>query len=194
VGIGKSNSSAYTLDVSGNANFSGNVFGPTGIFNNVTVNQNETIGGTLQVTNTSTLRGNVGIGKDPTSNYALDISGNVNVVYGTVTAPTFNSTSDYRIKEHIESLSLIYATDTLNPVSYYNKQLGKQDIGLIAHEVQEIFPMLVQGEKDGEQMQSINYLGLIPILIKEIQELKKEVNVLKREVSELKEKGFNNIK
>jgi hypothetical protein len=69
--------------------------------------------------------------------------------------------------------------DSLKPVTYFNKKTEKQDIGLIAHEVQEKYPCLVNGEKDGEDYQSINYAGLIPILIKEIQDLKKEIKSLK---------------
>jgi hypothetical protein len=56
--------------------------------------------------------------------------------------------------------------------------LNKEDLGFIAHEVQEIFPYLVNGEKDDEQKQSINYIGLIAVLVKELQELKKTVNEL----------------
>ena len=67
--------------------------------------------------------------------------------------------------------------DNLNPVTYLNKKSDKQDIGLIAHELQEIFPELVNGVKDGEQLQSVNYIGLIPILIKEIQDIKKKLNM-----------------
>jgi hypothetical protein len=37
---------------------------------------------------------------------------------------------------------------------------------------------LVNGEKDGEATQSLNYMGLIGILTKEIQELKKRVKEL----------------
>jgi regulator of replication initiation timing len=47
--------------------------------------------------------------------------------------------------------------------------------------VQEIFPSLVEGEKDGEKMQSLNYTGLIAVLVKEVQLLKKTVEVLKEE-------------
>jgi len=36
----------------------------------------------------------------------------------------------------------------------------------------------VSGEKDGEEMQSLNYIGLIGVLVKEIQELKKRVHIL----------------
>jgi hypothetical protein len=51
-------------------------------------------------------------------------------------------------------------------------------MGFIAHELQEQYPFLVTGEKDGTQNQSVNYTGLIPILIKEIQELKERVKTL----------------
>jgi hypothetical protein len=39
---------------------------------------------------------------------------------------------------------------------------------------------LVNGEKDGKNYQSLNYIGIIPILVKEIQELKTEVQNLKQ--------------
>ena len=61
----------------------------------------------------------------------------------------------------------------LKPVCYHNLKTGLFDFGLIAHEVQEIFPSLVNGNKDDEkQLQTVNYVSLIPILIAEIQELK----------------------
>ena len=96
----------------------------------------------------------------------------------TITAATFNATSDYRIKENIETLDLnIYKTDNLRPVSYLNKLNNKYSLGLIAHELQEHYSFLVDGDKDGERTQSVDYIGLIAILIKEIQELK---SVLKK--------------
>jgi hypothetical protein len=73
-----------------------------------------------------------------------------------------------------------FKIDQLNPVTYTNKLSGKQDTGFIAHEVQEIFPHLVTGEKDGEQTQTLNYQGLIAILTREIQELKKRVEILEK--------------
>ncbi len=51
---------------------------------------------------------------------------------------------------------------------------------MIAHEVQEYYPFLVEGEKDGYNTQSVNYIGLIGVLIKEIQELKREIKILKQ--------------
>jgi hypothetical protein len=60
------------------------------------------------------------------------------------TAPSFNTTSDYRIKENIINLKETdFNIDNLRPVYYDNKKTNKKDIGLIAHEVQKEFPFLV---------------------------------------------------
>jgi hypothetical protein len=107
--------------------------------------------------------------------------GNITTSSGTISASSFNSTSDYRIKDNIENVKVdYYHIDNLRPVTYYNKITNKTDIGFIAHEVQEQFPFLVNGEKDGKIYQSINYIGIIPVLVKEIQELKKRITELEK--------------
>ena len=75
-------------------------------------------------------------------------------------------------------LNAAYTVDALNPVTYIFKATGKQDVGFIAHEVQEFYPFLVNGEKDGATNQSLNYNGLIGILTKEIKDLKVKVSYL----------------
>ena len=112
----------------------------------------------------------------------LNMNNNPITAGGTVTATSFNATSDYRIKENVVPLSTNYSVDNLNPVHYYNKSSKKEDIGFIAHEVQEEFPCLVTGEKDGAETQSLNYNGLIPILVKEIKELKERVKFLEEQI------------
>ena len=111
---------------------------------------------------------NITIGKSITTNLTVN---------GKCKATNFDATSDYRIKENV--LNLIddskFTVDNLRPITYTNKLSGKQDIGLIAHELQEHYPFLVSGEKDGAENQSVNYIGLIGILIKEIQELKERI-------------------
>ena len=131
--------------------------------------------------------GNVGI-INTSPQFSLDVSGNVNInttpstglsltANGTIQANQFNSTSDYRIKENLIPFSQ-YQTqcenkiDDLKPLQYYNTLTSQLNIGLIAHEVQEHFPFLVTGNKDDPEYQSINYIGLIPLLIHEIKELK----------------------
>ena len=96
------------------------------------------------------------------------------------TCTTKNTTSDYRIKNNITNLESIYNVDYLTPVIYENKLTNKKEIGLIAHEVQNIYPFLVNGKKDGVIYQTLNYDGIIGILIKEIQELKKRLKDVKK--------------
>jgi len=160
----------------------------TAIFNNgIIVNKGNSttaaiINGDLHVTGTSQLDKKVTIGTTTTS-AELEVTGTTFLtgpvtIVGTCTATSFTSSSDYRIKEDVVTLNDKFNIDKLRPVTYTNKNTKKQDIGFIAHEIQEEFPYLVSGEKDGEQMQSINYIGLIGVLVKEIQELKKRVQIL----------------
>jgi len=96
-------------------------------------------------------------------------------INNTLTAGSFSTSSDYRIKKNIVSLNETNTIDNLRPVKYLQTLLNKEQYGLIAHELQEYYPDLVVGEKDGEDWQRINYTGLIAILINEIKRLKEEV-------------------
>jgi hypothetical protein len=111
---------------------------------------------------------------------ALQVMGGASIggnlyVGGTVTAPVINQTSDYRIKDNITNLDEKYTVDDLYPIKYYNKLTNRNDIGFLAHQVQEVYPFLVEGVKDGENYQSLNYTGIIGILVKEIKDLKRRV-------------------
>ena len=139
--------------------------------NTTTLNGAVTVGSTLNVSGNTTIIGNVGIGQAPSTTYKLD-------VLGTARASLFTTTSDYRIKEDISNINEYI--DKLKPVKYKNKLNNKLEYGFIAHEVQDVFPEMVQGNKDGEEYQSINYTELIPILVHEIQQLKEEMKNLKR--------------
>ena len=108
-----------------------------------------------------------------------------------IEALSFNATSDYRTKTNIEDLDETITVSNLRPLVYIKN--GKKEIGLIAHELQEVYPFMVCGEKDGEQMQSVNYNGLIGVLINDVkrlnnenQKLKSEYETLKSENSEIK--------
>jgi hypothetical protein len=108
-------------------------------------------------------------------------------IYGDVEAVTYNAVSDYRVKENVEPLDMSFNVDVLNPVTYNLKSSGKKDIGFIAHEVQEFYPFLVNGVKDGPETQSLNYNGLIGILTKEIKDLKKEMRIAREANTKLNE-------
>jgi hypothetical protein len=127
----------------------------------------------------------------------LDISGNISIsgsLTGTTGSFTYlysvnaSTSSDYRIKENVTPLNNSYVVDELIPVTYTNKLTERQDMGLIAHELQEVYPFLVHGEKDGKDYQSVNYTGLIPLLIKEVKWLKNELAQLKQQINKINNK------
>ncbi|WP_066045901.1 MULTISPECIES: tail fiber domain-containing protein [Sphingomonadales] len=94
-------------------------------------------------------------------------------IFVTTTATTYNTSSDYRLKENLEPLTGSGAfIDALNPVRGMWKNGGDTFIGLIAHEVQEVCETPVAtGEKDGEDMQALAY-GAPEITAHMIAELK----------------------
>lgn len=104
---------------------------------------------------------------------------------GTTTiAGDLNLYSDARLKSNIISLG-----NTLNRVllldgkNYTLKtDESKQKIGLIAQDVQEVFPELVTESQDEQGTLSVNYQGLIPVLINAIKEQQKEIEDLKSQV------------
>jgi hypothetical protein len=143
------------------------------VTNDISLNSRLFVGGDVSLNSKLYVSTGLAINKQTlTPGYVLDINGSA---IGTA----FQTTSDYRIKENPVSLNDGFSIDNLNPVFYYNTELKKNDIGLLAHEVQEHYPYLVNGEKDGENLQSVNYTGLIGILIKEIQQAKQEIKDLK---------------
>jgi len=99
---------------------------------------------------------------------SLDICGNL-------VAGSYATSSDYRIKTNVVELDETYTVDKLRPVKYYQTQINREKYGLIAHELQEHYPDLVVGEKDGSELQRVNYTGLIAILINEIKRMKRDL-------------------
>jgi hypothetical protein len=97
--------------------------------------------------------------------------------YVNVTA--YNTSSDYRLKNVDGPITNSGAyVDALKPVQGSWKSDGSRFIGLLAHEVQEVSETpIATGEKDGEQMQAMDYSApeLIANLIAEIQSLRARV-------------------
>jgi hypothetical protein len=106
----------------------------------------------------------------------------------TNTATVYNTSSDYRLKENIQPLENgLERLNTLKPVKFDWKNEDTSSEGFIAHEVQEIFSDAVTGEKDGEDMQGMDYGRITPLLVKAIQEQQEQIEQLKAEVQTLKE-------
>jgi hypothetical protein len=97
----------------------------------------------------------------------------------TGSATSYNTSSDYRLKNVDGPITNSGAyVDALKPVQGSWKSDGSRFIGLLAHEVQEVSETpIATGEKDGEQMQAMDYSApeLIANLIAEIQSLRARV-------------------
>jgi hypothetical protein len=93
-------------------------------------------------------------------------------------AVAYNTSSDYRLKDNQQPLTNSGAfIDALKPKTWTWKADGSAGVGFIAHEVQEVSPSSVVGEKDGEQMQAMEYgsAEFIANIIAELQSLRKRV-------------------
>jgi hypothetical protein len=90
----------------------------------------------------------------------------------------YNTSSDYRLKDNPQPLTGSGAfIDALKPKTWTWKADGSKGVGFIAHEVQEVSPGSVVGEKDGEQMQAMEYgsAEFIANIIAELQSLRKRL-------------------
>ena len=89
--------------------------------------------------------------------------------------------SDSRLKSNIitlgGTLSKLMLIDGKNYTMKTNESILK--IGLLAQEVQKAFPELVKKANDSEGTLSVNYQGMIPVLINAIKEQQKQIDELK---------------
>jgi len=99
-----------------------------------------------------------------------------------VTGSIYN-TSDERLKENMEriSLDLEIANDlsTLNPIhfTYKNDNTKRIHYGLLAQEVEKVFPELVENNNINGY-KTVNYIELIPLIIAKIQILQNQIDDL----------------
>jgi hypothetical protein len=107
-------------------------------------------------------------------------NGKVGTIKTNGTATSFNTSSDYRLKENEVPISDgLKRLNKLKPYKF-NFKNNKDNIvdGFFAHEVQEFIPNAVSGVKDGEEMQQIDHSKLVPLLVASIQELSAKVTEL----------------
>lgn len=103
-----------------------------------------------------------------------------------VNAASYNTFSDYRLKENFEpitdSCSLV---KKLNPLKFnFKNKPEEKRIGFIAHELQDVYPFVVTGKKDEISennkpvYQSVDYGAVTPLLVSAIQEILKRLEIL----------------
>ena len=107
---------------------------------------------------------------------AVTNTSNINTT-GNISATNFNSTSDVALKQDVSVIdNALEMISQLEGVSWKWKESLKPSLGVTAQNVEEVAPELVSNGSH----KSVNYNGLIGILIEAVKELKSEVDELKR--------------
>lgn len=103
---------------------------------------------------------------------------------GTLNANELNSLSDRRLKNNIQPLnSSLDKVLSLTGVSFTFKNTGKESIGLIAQEVNEILPEVVNHNEETDTM-TVSYGNIVGLLIEAIKEQQIEIDKLKNKLGE----------
>ncbi len=120
-------------------------------------------------------------------------NGRIGEIFTNGSSTTYSTSSDYRLKENVRPMVGALATVAqLKPCTYTWKIDGSEGQGFIAHELQEIIPDAVGGEKDAVnedgsiKPQGVDTSFLVATLTAAIQELKAELDVCKAEIAALK--------
>ena len=131
------------------------------------------------------------LGSSTTSSSVVGAFKNPNGTVGTIStngsATAYNTSSDYRLKENVvEMTGALDRVNQLKPSRFnFISDADKTLDGFLAHEVQDIVPEAITGEKDATdndgnpQYQGIDQSKLVPLLVGAIQELKAEIDELK---------------
>ena len=110
-----------------------------------------------------------------TANQSLDTSSSV--TFSTVTATTFNTTSDRNTKTDITPISdAVSKVQQLGGYSFTFKDSGEKSSGVIAQEVQKVMPELVQ--EGGEGHLTVQYGNMVGLLIEAIKEQQAQIDAL----------------
>jgi len=106
-------------------------------------------------------------------------NGAVGSIFTDGSSTYYNTSSDYRLKQDLKDYSGLSLLNNIKTYDYQWKSDNTRMHGVLAHELQEIIPYAVNGKKDDEQMQGVDYSKLVPVLVKAIQEQQAQIEELK---------------
>ncbi len=175
------------LEVSDNLNVMGNgyidggfdvggdfgVGGDAYIDNDLAVMNNHYVGGDSQID------GSLELGGELLMNNDIDMGG-----HDIINAGAFYYESDIRKKEEVESID-IDGRDIEEIEGLRYKIDDENRIGFSAQQMEKIFPELVYEDEKGYL--SLDYIGMIPILLEELKSQRKEVEELEKDLEDIEE-------
>ena len=114
----------------------------------------------------------------------------------TGTATSYASFSDYRMKQNVNDLTnVLDKVVNLKPKTFNYKNVPNVEVqGFLAHELQEVIPQAVHGEKDevhpdgNPKYQLVDHSHMIPLLTAAIKELKADNDSLRARIETLENK------
>ena len=102
-------------------------------------------------------------------------------VSGTITCIDVNSTSDVKLKENIHSIKdPLDKIMKINGVGFRWKDNKDEAIGVIAQDIEEVIPEVVKISGDTK---TVNYNGLIGVLIEAVKEQQRQIEELKKQIN-----------
>jgi hypothetical protein len=112
----------------------------------------------------------------------------VGTISSTTAGTTYSTTSDRRLKNNIEPIA--DATDKLmdmKPVTHtwIDNPESPQVHGFIAQEMQEVVPEAVSGDAESDEMMSMDYGRITPVIVAALQDALNEIKELKTRIDEL---------
>jgi len=101
---------------------------------------------------------------------------------GDVNAPNFNTTSDATLKTNVETLTgSLDAVKSLRGVSFDWLENGGSEVGVIAQEVEDVLPDVVNTNEDG--IKSVKYGNIVAVLIEAMKEQQAQIDELKTQLN-----------
>lgn len=133
----------------------------------------------------------------PSSSGSMIIGKSSNLGTFDGTTGAYTSSSDARLKTNVRSLETVLPSIMGLELKRYefinNNPTHKESIGIIAQDLQKVFPEFVsvnttnEGNPAVENQMGVDYSGLSVIAIKAIQEQQEEIELLKQQIELLKQ-------
>ena len=109
----------------------------------------------------------------------------------TASATSYNTTSDKRLKDNIQTITdgteKVMAMNAVTH-TWKNKPDTKPVHGFIAQEMQQIIPEAVTGNPDSEEMMSMDYGRITPLLVASLQDAHKKIKELENKINNMENK------
>jgi hypothetical protein len=179
-----------TFDNSGAATFSNTVNAGTSAWPNGSINLFHNYGGVDAI---GVSHANGAASGSTLAAFAYDGSVIGSITQSGTTGVSYNTSSDYRLKENITPITnALSRVSQLKPSRFnFISEADKTVDGFLAHEVQEIIPEAISGEKDAlnedgtPNYQGIDQSKIVPLLVAAIQEQQTIIEELKARIEKL---------